>query len=799
MKVRTLLLLAAVCEAALPALARGQACPVNIPHLNGQWVTVPHEMSINPISTTLLHTGKVLIVTGSENDAANSTAGSEVYRSAIWDPTASSNNFIVEDLTYDVFCSGTAVAPDGRPLVVGGTGTYSPFTGDNRASLFDPVTLRFAQTQSMADGRWYATATTLGDGRVMTFSGLASSASSGTNATVEIYDLANPGAGWTSPQTAPFSPPLYPRMALLPDGNVFFTGQGATEPNPQGWVFHPTDETWIISAPITGSRVYGSAVLLPLLPPSYSAKVANFGGNSTDTTEIIDFSASSPKWVPGPKMSAFRIMGNATLLPSGSVLVQGGSKKPEVGDLQGRSADLYDPAKNSMSSAGTASFSRLYHSTALLLPDATVMSVGSNPGKRGRYEPAIEIYTPPYLFDANDHLVTNRPQITALSPIGVLGYSAPFSVSYQSASPISAAVLVRPGSTTHASDMDQRLIGLCGPSPEPSCNTSGALSLTTPPSGNIAPPGYYMLFLIDSTGVPSNARFLQLSSRPKGAPSGSIATPAADVTIPAGATVSFSTTSTAASYSWVFPGGSPATSNAQSPGAVTFSTPGSYTASLTLIDANGNSDPSPPLRTVTVLPASGDFQVYVEPDAQKVFPGGRATFNVSVNGVSGFAGTVTLSVGSETTFPAGVTSLGFVPPSITGSGTSVLTMKASTTAVPYGLSLTVTGTSGSLVRSAPTTFIVGIAPPSGLSALPSGPGQVTLAWSPSNGAKGYTVKRSVVSGGPYITVACVSTTGFIDTGLATGTTYYYVVAADYTGGPNKGGGSADSAEVNAIP
>src|SRR5262249_10877880 len=156
-------------------------------------------------------------------------------------------------------------------------------------------------------------------------------------------------------------------------------------------------------------------------------------------------------------------------------------------------------------------YSRLYHSVALLLPDATVVSMGSNPGARGSYEPAIEIYTPPYLYDANDQLITTgRPSITGVGPNGAIGYGQPLSVEYTTSPAIASAVLVAPGSTTHAFDMEQRLVGLCGPAPQPACNGpsgSGTLSLTSPPSGNVAPPGYYMLFLLDAAGVPSKAHF----------------------------------------------------------------------------------------------------------------------------------------------------------------------------------------------------------------------------------------------------------------------------------------------------
>ena len=156
----------------VPSSSAQTCSTANIPHLDGEWRTLPYLMPINPISATLLNTGRVLIVAGSENDAKNNSEGAESYRNAIWDPTgATQSSVTVQNIEYDVFCSGTAVLPDGRALVVGGTSDYS-FKGDNRASIFDPATERFVQSQSMVDGRWYATATTLGDGRVMAFSGL---------------------------------------------------------------------------------------------------------------------------------------------------------------------------------------------------------------------------------------------------------------------------------------------------------------------------------------------------------------------------------------------------------------------------------------------------------------------------------------------------------------------------------------------------------------------------------------------------------------------------------------------------
>src|SRR5436190_10719790 len=694
--------------AALTHLSALAQCPTNVPHITGTWTVLPYQMPINPISANLLPNGKVLIVAGSENDASNNSEGAESYRAAVWDPSGTNESSIsVQNLTYDVFCSGTAALFDGRSLIVGGTSDYS-FTGENRASIFNPVTSQYVQSQNMVDGRWYATATALADGRIMAMSGIT--ATGATSRTIEIYDLQRAGAGWNPPTSVPFIPPLFPRLELLPGGRVFYTGHGSGDSTANAWIFDPVTGGWTQSATTTRNRKYGSSVLLPLLPPSYVPRVMNFGGGnpSTSSTDIIDLSIPTPSYTAGPNMSTGRIQMNAVILPNGKILAEGGSVNSEAPDTPGKTADLYDPVSNTMGSAGTAAYSRLYHSTALLLPDATVLSMGSNPGNRGRYEPAIEIYTPSYLYDANDHLITTaRPQITGLSFSGPIHYGMPFSVSYTSTSPISSAVLIRPGASTHSEDMEQRLIGLCGDTSP--CSASGnTLSLTTPPDGSIAPPGYYMLFLLDSAGVPSKAWFIQLTPNSYSLvpPSGAITTPSGDMTITAGSAINFGTNTSAANYSWVFPGGSPATSTARNPGNVTFSVPGMYTVSLTVIDATGNSDPNPPTRTICVLPTSPDFDITVGPPAQEVVPGGSTTYTVTVTPLSGFTGTVNLSVGSQNGFPTGITSGGFSPPSITAGGSSTLTMQTSTATVPYALSLTITGTSGTITHTASTTLLV---------------------------------------------------------------------------------------------
>jgi fibronectin type 3 domain-containing protein len=189
----------------------------------------------------------------------------------------------------------------------------------------------------------------------------------------------------------------------------------------------------------------------------------------------------------------------------------------------------------------------------------------------------------------------------------------------------------------------------------------------------------------------------------------------------------------------------------------------------------------------------------VTPSSSTVTPGQSAAFTVNTQAFSGFNGAVSLSVSSENGFPTGISSGGFSPASIAGAGSATLTMNTTTSAVPYALSLTITGISGSITHTASTTLLVNLAAPAGLTVTSVSSGQVSLSWPAVTGASSYHVKRALVSGGPYIGVACTTSTTYTDTGVTNGTTYYYVVSAGYTAGPNAGGESADSGQVNATP
>jgi uncharacterized membrane protein len=478
----------------ISALVVGVLVPGAVAQANikGQWSTLPYTVPINPIHVALLYNGKVLIVSGSGNLDNNNN-----YQAGVWDPQA--GTITTQPVTWDMFCNGMVALPDGRILINGGTLHYNPFLGLAKTSIYDPASNAFTDVQNTAHGRWYPTLTTLADGRVMTFSGL-NETDGATNNAVEIYTV---GSGWSQEYLAPWSPPLYPRMHLLPNGKVFYSGW-----TPTSRLFDPSTKTWttIAGTNYGGNRTYGSSVMLSLTPENnYDPKVLILGGGnpSTTTTEIIDLGAPSPTWQWGPDMSQPRIEMDAVLLPSGKVLALGGSYNDEDASTASLNADLYDPATNTFSSAGANAYARLYHTVALLLPDATVWLAGGNPNNT--YEKHMEIYQPAYLFttDINGNPIpAQRPTISSSPATTTWGGS--FSVQTPDAADISSVVLVRNGSSTHAFDMDTRLVGLAF------TKGGGTLTVTGPPNANIAPPGYYMLFILNSSGVPSVAKFIQV-------------------------------------------------------------------------------------------------------------------------------------------------------------------------------------------------------------------------------------------------------------------------------------------------
>ena len=127
------------------------------------------------------------------------------------------------------------------------------------------------------------------------------------------------------------------------------------------------------------------------------------------------------------------------------------------------------------------------------LPDGRVLSAGQSSGK---YENTGEIFSPPYLFKGARPAITSAP--------ATLGYRAAFTVTSRQAASIARVVLIRPGAVTHSCNFDQRYV-------QCTFTARGArLSAVAPSSANSAPPGWYLLFLVNTAGVPSEASWVHV-------------------------------------------------------------------------------------------------------------------------------------------------------------------------------------------------------------------------------------------------------------------------------------------------
>jgi hypothetical protein len=215
---------------------------------------------------------------------------------------------------------------------------------------------------------------------------------------------------------------------------------------------------------------------------------------------MIDLAAGVPAWGAVTSMTFRRRQANATILPDGKVLVTGGTGGCGLSDETAAvfAAELYEPPPvNRWTTMASASVVRVYHSTAALLPDGRVFVSGSGEA-HGSQQLNYEIFSPPYLFKGA------RPSYHLVSTS--MRYGKPFVVGTPNAAAIQKVTIIRLGSTTHAFDMGQRLNTLNFTV----AATGTSLTLTPPPNGRIAPPGPYMLFIVDNQGVPSVAQTILL-------------------------------------------------------------------------------------------------------------------------------------------------------------------------------------------------------------------------------------------------------------------------------------------------
>jgi galactose oxidase len=398
----------------------------------------------------------------------------------VWDP--STKAFTALSSPDWIFCSGHTFLADGKLLVNGGH--ISDNHGIPDANLFDPVTMAWSSRSPMAKGRWYPTTTTLGNGEAVTVSGQDQN---GVFAPVpEVWT----GSAWRALSSASRTLPNYPRTFLAPNGKLFYAGENRAS------LYLSTSGTgsWTgVASRLYGVRDYGAAVMYQ---PGKILYVG--GGRTTNTAEIIDLNKPSPAWQWTNAMAYARRHLNATILPTGQVLVTGGTSGTTFTDETRPvyAAELWDPGTGVWTKLASNSVTRVYHSTAVLLKDGRVLVTGSGDaaGNANHYD--AEIFSPPYLFKGSKPKYTSAPSTVSYGQTFFVGTSTPTA--------IARVTWVRLGSVTHAFDSNQRFNEL------PFVRTTDGLNVTAPSSRNLAPPGHYMMFILNGNGVPSTAKVVRI-------------------------------------------------------------------------------------------------------------------------------------------------------------------------------------------------------------------------------------------------------------------------------------------------
>jgi Concanavalin A-like lectin/glucanases superfamily/Domain of unknown function (DUF1929)/Bacterial Ig domain/Glyoxal oxidase N-terminus len=461
----------------------------------GSWST-PGTLPIVPIHNSLLPNGKLLIFDSETHHSSNPR---------LWDPVANTVTQIPYNDTADLFCSGHTPLADGRILVAGGhAGGY---IGIRNTTIFDPVTNSWTDVQPMTYPRWYPTTTKLPDGRILVVSGSTNcpecaNPSVAHNGIADLPEIFNPATNtWSVLTAASLKLPLYPHMYVLPDGRVF---AAATQEDPiASRVLDLTTKTWSVVDPSVRDGGSSAMYLPGKILKSGSARNPDYPpANATDTAWAIDMTQASPTWRQVDSMAYPRTQHQLTVLPDGTVLATGGSRNSDVEDTASAvlPAELWDPASETWRTLSSGVVPRLYHSMAILLPDGRVaLGGGGHPADFGVPEFRFEIFSPPYLFKGQ------RPTIS-IAP-GQANYGQTFFVGTPDAASISKVALIPQPTVTHAYNMNAGYVPLTF------SQTPGGLTVTAPANGNLAPPGKYMLFILDSNGVPSVASWVSVSAQ----------------------------------------------------------------------------------------------------------------------------------------------------------------------------------------------------------------------------------------------------------------------------------------------
>ncbi|KAJ7119891.1 glyoxal oxidase N-terminus-domain-containing protein [Mycena crocata] len=431
----------------------------------------------------------------------------------------------------NVFCSGSIVLPDkgGRILNVGGWSLDSTkgvrmYTPDGSAGVngTNDWQENFREL-ALQRQRWYPTAAVLANGSVLVIGG---EIGANDKAQPNLEILPTPVGGdtvidldWLQ-RTDPNN--LYPFVYVLPSGNIFIIYYNeARILNPH--TFDTIKQLPNLPASVNnflGGRTYpleGAAVMFPQHAPyTDPVRVLTCGGSSPpanialDNCVSIEPEGANPTWTL-ERMPSQRVMPCMVPLPDGTFMIMNGAHQGVAGFGLGNDPNLgallYDPTKpvnQRISILNTTIVPRMYHSEAILLPDARVLVSGSDPESPDLpQETRIEAYYPPYLTTG---LV--QPNFTIATTDWAYGSSHPIVVYlYQGTTATMKVSLIAAVSSTHGNAMGSRTIF-----PAFKC-TGTTCTITAPPNSAVSPPGWHQLFILDGP-TPSHSAWVRIGGDP---------------------------------------------------------------------------------------------------------------------------------------------------------------------------------------------------------------------------------------------------------------------------------------------
>jgi hypothetical protein len=501
--------------------ARVSAAAAQDPGQGGNWSSViptdqGSKVGVVPIFQAVLPNGKVLMWDSVGQSAPEQMPTNNFTRAMVWDPTT--NTYNRRDVpAYNIFCAGYTQLANGNVLMAGGN-KNAALDGIVQTHIFDWRKEELGQVPwsrgpDMAAARWYPAVQAMGNDEAVIVGG--------GQAIPEVYQTDGKLRRLTN--ASGYSDRLYAFLTTRPNGQVELMG-----PVTQMNTINTSGNGAITATKARDgiNRTYGGFATYDI------GKVLVAGGGDitegsqshvpTKTAVLVGVNGSTTTVGSTASMSVGRRQHNLTILADGSVLATGGMSRATNANVDlvnpVFAAERWDPATGNWTVLSGASRVRQYHSSATLLPDGRVLTGGggvcASCVSLGYLEKNIEYFEPPYLYkkDGSGQKAT-RPAITTAPDTATYGQT--FNISSAQAGSIAKVGLVRLGAATHSQDQGQRYVPL-------SFTASGStITATAPANSNIAPAGYYMLFITDDAGVPSVAKMIKLQPKPavKGASS----------------------------------------------------------------------------------------------------------------------------------------------------------------------------------------------------------------------------------------------------------------------------------------